>query len=385
MTANTQRLSFTISRTIKDIPETDWNRLFGEDLIESYGYQKALEESGLKEFSFGYLIGRRENKPVIILPFFVMDFSFHTLTAGLLQKIMRKLKNIFTMKILFFGTPTTEEFYLGVSLAEDLNSLLGGSLNTVFKFCKDEKIGALLFHNLSEKNNLLAEYLAKKSFIRLRSLPTTVIKIKAASLEDYIGGLSPNMRKDLKRKLREASREAALQTVVRDNIDDIDKEIYSLYLNNFDGSGIQFETLTREFFVNICRNMPNVTKYFITYDKDRIVAFNLCLIKADTFIDKFIGFDSKVAHKYHLYFTTFCHNVDFCIKNGIRFYQPGTTDYHPKLRLGAELIPLDIWAKAFNPAVNILVKLATPLIEPINIDPSLKDIEKSGRKTTVGY
>ncbi len=381
MALNTQQLSFTISRTINDIAEDDWNGLFGKNLIESYGYQQALEESKLKEFSFGYLIGRRENKPVIILPFFVMDFSFHILTDGLLQKLMRKLKNIFTMRILFFGTPTTEEFYLGVSAAEDLNSLLDGSLNTVFKLCKDEKIGAALFYNLSEKNDLLAGCLAKKYFFRLRSLPTTMIKIKAASLEDYIETLSPNMRKDLKRKLRKSGSAATLKTLVRDNIDGIDKEIYGLYLNNFDGSGIQFETLTREFFVNICRRMPGVAKYFITYDKDRIVAFNLCLIKGDTFIDKFIGFDSKVAHKYHLYFTTFCHNMDFCIKNGIRFYQPGTTDYHPKLRLGAELIPLDIWAKAFNPAVNILIKLATPLIEPINVDPSLKDIEKCGLKS----
>ena len=72
MALNTQQLSFTISRTINDIAEDDWNGLFGKNLIESYGYQQALEESKLKEFSFGYLIGRRENKPVIILPFFVI-------------------------------------------------------------------------------------------------------------------------------------------------------------------------------------------------------------------------------------------------------------------------------------------------------------------------
>jgi hypothetical protein len=121
--------------------------------------------------------------------------------------------------------------------------------------------------------------------------------------------------------------------------------------------------------------MPQVARYFITYDADKIVAFNLCLIKGDTFIDKFIGFDYAVAHKYHLYFTTFCHNLEFCIKNNIRFYQPGTTDYYPKLRLGAKLIPLYDYTSTFNPLFDAGFRLIAPFIQPKNLDPSLKNLQ----------
>jgi predicted N-acyltransferase len=384
MISNPQPLTFKISRALKDITEEDWNSLFGNEAIENYGYQKVLEESGLKEFAFGYLIASRGSKPVLILPFFVMDFSLACLTQGLLQKLTSKFKSALSMKLLFFGTPTAEEFYLGASDNEDISALLDGALKTIYRFCKDEKIRAMLFNNLSGRQAAVAAYLKKRKFIRLETLPTTEIKINAASLEEYISRLSPNMRKDLKRKLNRSSREASLSTVIRDDIDGISEEIYRLYLNNFEGSGVHFEMLTHDFFVNICRRMPGVAKYFLTYDNGRIVAFNLCLVKGDTLIDKFIGFDPAVAHKYHLYFTTFCHNIDFCIKNNIRFYQPGTTDYHPKIRLGAKLLPLDIWAKAPNFILHQLLRFISPLVQPKNLDPSLKNIEKMKKKVTAG-
>jgi hypothetical protein len=384
MPTQTHTLSFSISLTIKDIAESDWNRLFGEDLIEGYGYQKTLEESQLKEFSFGYLIGRHEGKPVIALPFFIMDFSFHTLTKGIIQKLMLKLKKILSIKVLFFGSPTTEEFYLGIDRSINLEEALDQAMKAILLFCKKERVSGIVFNNVPRKDAGLCGYLAKRKFTFMESLPTTEIKISAGSLNEYIAGLSHNMRSDLKRKIKRSNGLVSLTTIERDNIDDISEEVFNLYLNNLDNAGVRFEVLTRDFFKNICRNMKGVAKFFITYDKHKIVAFNLCLIKSGIFIDKFIGFDTSVAHKYHLYFTTFCHNIDYCIKNGLRFYQPGTTDYHPKVRLGAELIPLDIWTKSPNHLLNLALKLAAPFIQPKNLDPSLKEIKRLKKKTTAG-
>lgn len=204
------------------------------------------------------------------------------------------------------------------------------------------------------------------------SLPNTLLEINADSLETYINGLSKNTRKDLKRKLKKSSDEARLTTNIRENIDDLSGEIYQLYLNNLNNAHVRFEVLTPEFFKNICKNMPGIARFFITYDRGKIVAFNLCLAKNNLCIDKFIGFDSLLAHKYHLYFTTFCHNIAWCMDNGFRFYQLGVTDYHPKLRLGARLVPLYIYAKAINPLLNFFIKLTAKFIEPRNLDTSLK-------------
>jgi predicted N-acyltransferase len=167
-----------------------------------------------------------------------------------------------------------------------------------------------------------------------------------------------------------------LETEITDNIDNVINEIYQLYMNNFNDSNLRFEILTPYFFQNICRTMPGVAKYFLTRMEGKIVAFNLLFVKGDTCIDKFIGFDYSVALKHNLYYTTFCHNVDWCIKNNIRFYQPGQGDYDAKIRLGASLIPLFIYVKTFDPLLNFFIKPLIKILEPQKFDPALKNLEK---------
>ena len=367
-------LTFSITGKITDIPQQDWENLFGPHLIESYGYQKTLEENGVKDFSFGYLLAKRRKRIVLILPFFILNFSLSMLMPDLLRKLADKLDGWLKMKLLFLGSPTTEGFSMGLSSDEEPDIILDKALEEILAFSKREKMAGIVFYNLSLKHAKLAEYLKRKKFIEMETLPTSAITIKANSLEGYIQGLSKNTRKDLNKKLRRSGELAELKTETREDVTDIIDRIYELYLNNFNDADIHFETLTKDFFLNICRNMPGVAKYFITYEKDKIAGFNLCLIKDGVFIDKFIGFDYDLAHKLHLYYTTFCHNIDWCIKNKVSTCQLGFSDYHPKVRLGAKLIPLHIYAKLFNPFLNATVKLVRPLIEPKNMDSNLKEI-----------
>ncbi len=362
-------LDFSIAKSLNEIPQKAWDDLFGKELIESYGYQKTLEEGGVKEFSFGYLVGKRENLIILILPFFIMDFSFATLTPEFLRKIAGIFGRPLIKRILFLGSPTTEGFSMGLSPTEDSELILDKAVEKLRGFSKNEKISGMAFYNLSSKDLKLAEYLKRNKFFKLETLPTTAIEIKASSLEEYIRGLGKNTRKDLKKKLRLSEELVRLKTEERLDIADIIDDVYRLYMNNVNDADVHFETLTRKFFLDICRNMPGVAKYFITYDKEKIVAFNLCLIKNGVFIDKFIGFDYSVARQYSLYYTTFCHNIDWCIKYGIKTYQPGFSDYHPKIRLGAKLIPLDIYGQAFNPLLDSTLRMLKPWIEPKNLDP----------------
>lgn len=372
-------LTFSFVKTIRDIPKESWDSLF-KDTIEGYGFQQTLEEANLKEFSLGYLLAWRGQKLKGIIPFFIMDFSFATLVPGIIREIIlfiqKYAKSFLRRKIMFLGSSTAEEFYLALAKDENAYAFISSAIQEISTSFKKEKIWAIVFNNLSKKYLGLAGYLKKNNFIEMETLPSTIIEIKTGSLEEYISGLSHNMRKDLKRKLKKSSQLVKLKTVMRQDIEDIAEDVYRLYLNNFNDSDVQFEILTIDFFKNICRNMEGIAKYFITYADDKIVAFNLCFIKDGVCIDKFIGFDYSVALKYHLYFTTFCHNIDWCIKNKIRYYQPGTTDYYPKVRLGAKLIPLYIYSKASNSIIHAFMKSIARFIQPKNIDSSLKNLEK---------
>jgi len=379
MEENREKFDFSIVKTINDIPRQDWDILFGDELIESYGYLKTLEEGEAGEFSFGYLIGKKGNNPVLILPFFVMNFSFTTLLPECLHRAVKFFDRLSKLKVLFIGSPTTEGFSMGLSPDVNFEEILGQALEKLQEFSKTEKILGMAFYNLNAKYPKLTGYLKQNKFIKMESMPTTAISIKAGSLEEYIQNLGKNTRKDLKKKIRNSRELVQLKTQERSDVTDIIDDVYKLYLNNFNDADVRFETLTKKFFLDICKNMPGVAKYFITYDKEKIVAFNLCLIKNGTFIDKFIGFDYSVARVYFLYYTTFCHNMEWCIKNGLKVYQPGFSDYHPKIRLGAKLVTLDIYARAFNPVLDSIIRIMRPLIEPKNMDPIPKEIAEKGR------
>jgi predicted N-acyltransferase len=278
------------------------------------------------------------------------------------------------MRILFIGSPAAEEIYLGVAKSENLSLIAEEAVDKLREFLGKRNISTILFYNLTKINIRLIADLKAKGFKLMESFPNSAIKIHAASLQEYINNLGPSTRKDLRKKLKRSAVLTSLKTELRNNLDGIEDEVYRLYLNNLQDSGVSFERLTPDFFRNIFKNMPETTRVFITRDKDKIVAFNLMFIKDKLCIDKFIGFDRQLSHKYHLYHNTFCHNIDFCIKNGITTYQMGVTDYHPKVRLGAKLTPLYILVKSFNPVLRLFSGLIIRMVEPKKFDPILRNI-----------
>ncbi len=375
------RLTFSITDTIDNIPKSDWDRLFGKDCIEGWGFHKTLEESKIKEFSFGYALIKRNNTLCAIIPFFINDFSFATIIQEPLQKfilfVQRFWNRFLRAKIIFVGNPLTEKLRIGISADEKINEVMKEAVNGLSSFSAKTGASAMLFYNLTEGQKDIASALKQNGLLCMENFPNTVLEIKAKSLEDFIQNLGSSTRKDLRRKLRKTASFATLKTEVLTDINIIQNELYKLYACNFEESDVHFETLTSEFFRNIQKNMPESARFFITRAGEKIVAFNLCLVKGNTLIDKVIGMDKNVSRIYSLYYTTFCENIDWCIKNGIRYYCLGITDYHPKLRLGAKLMPLYIYVKLLNPLLKLFSRPLVRFIQPKNFDPTLKNLREN--------
>lgn len=369
-----------IVESIREIPRGEWDGLFGP-IIESYGYHKTLEESRIREFAMRYLLIRNKNTTVGIIPFFTVDFSFATIIQGKLQKVILSLQNKFKrflkMRMLFVGAPTAEKLYLGLSKKEPADSLIKAALEGISDFAGRQGIGSVLFYNLTSEDAELAAILRRRGFSKIENFPNTLITIQAKSAEEHLDRLSKNTRKDLRRKKKKIEELRGVKIEVRENISGVKEEIFRLYMNNFDDSQIHFETLTPEFFEKICSNMPGEAKVFLCWQNDKLISFNLCLIKDDHCIDKFIGFDRELARKHHLYLASFLYNLSWCIEHGIKYYQLGITDYHPKIRLGAKLLAQHNYLRLSNPLFNFFCRFIAPLTSPVNFDPTLKSLRKN--------
>jgi predicted N-acyltransferase len=372
-------LDFTmvIVDKITNISPEAWDEIFPDNMIEGYAYFKALDESNITLFSLHYAIVYKMDRIVSIAPLYIADFSFDTTIHGFLKKMVSSIQKIFPkflrIKILFFGSPLTEEAVIGFSKDCDRNQILNFLNQEIVHFCKERSISVIAFYNLTKRDMPVIDFLKNNSFGCMEAYPIVRLDIKERSLEEYIQNLGKNTRKDIKRKLKKAYETDDIKIEERNNLNGLLTQAYQLYLNNFNRSDVSFEKLTVEYFSKVSEYMPGITKFFIVWINNKMVAINLCFINGDVCIDKYLGLDYDVAHKYSLYFVTWCHNIDWCIKHGVRYYQPGTGDYEPKIRLGGALIPLYICARYLNPFINRFTKPFIKLIEPKRFDPILKN------------
>src|SRR5581483_3633261 len=104
----------------------------------------------------------------------------------------------------------------------------------------------------------------------------------------------------------------------------------------------------------------------------RIIAFSFALLFEDTLYDEVIGLDYDVALDLHLYFYTMRDVIRWAIDHKVREYVSGPLNYDPKLHLGHELLPLDLYVQHTNSFLNPIFKFALKYLEPTRHDPVLK-------------
>jgi predicted N-acyltransferase len=321
----------------------------------------------------------QDSRIISIAPLFVTDFNGDIAAEGITEKIIHGIRKyliprFLVFKTLFCGSPFGENGILGIKEGICREDAIAEIVRAMYKFCIDNEITLTIFKDFLAKDGVSLDCLASRGFFKVKSFPSVTTELNFSSFDEYLQSLKPSTRKSLRKKIKKAYSSAEIRIETTENIDRIAEEVFRLYENIYHSGTTKFERLTKEFFVQASKNLKPYSKFFLYYVNDRLSAFNLCFVYADLFIDKFIGFDYEVSRKYNLYFVSWCFNVEWCLKNSIRFYQTGQTDYHPKLKLGGRLLPLYAYLKHRNPFINVCLKLLAVLLRPENFD---QDIRKN--------
>lgn len=371
-------IACSIFDSVTQIKEEDWNSVFGGDSPEGYRFFKTLEESRLEDFSFYYIVLLQKGSIVLIAPLFIADFSLDIAMqgaiAGLIQKARKIMPRFFILKTLFCGSPFGECGQLGIKKdIGDKAALIKELTRVMDKFCRAKNIPFAVFKDFLEKDTDILDSLQDEGFFKVESFPCAVTELNFKTLDEYINSLGQATRKSLRKKIKRAYALANISIKVADDADGIIDQVQALYENTYHSGTTRFEKLNREFFLNVARNLSPYVKFFLYYCDGKLGAFNLCFVSNDLFIDKFIGFDYEISNRFNLYFLSWCHNVEWCLKHSIRFYHSGQTDYYPKLRLGSRLVPLYAYARHSGPILNSLLKLLAQVLQPKNFDASIRN------------
>jgi len=362
-----------------------WQRTFQHN-CKDHRYYEIVEQTLEDEFEHHYLLLEDDSGRVRgVQPLFFVRQNLIEGVPGKIRSIVDLIRKTFprflTMRVLMVGCAAGAG-ELGACDPDDEVWMANVLRASLLPFARKNKSSLIVLKDFPAKYRPALAHFAANGYARVPSMPMTTLSLNYASFDDYLASLGYITRKGLRRKFRKAERAAKIDMEVLNDITPHVDEIYPLYLQVHERSPMKFETLTKDFFRQIGQQMPERARFFIWRQngktshaeagRRRIIAFALCLIHGDTIYDECIGLDYSVALELHLYFYTLRDVISWAIANGLRCYCSGPLNYDPKLHLGHELAPLDLYVMHTSPLLNPIFRRIIKYLGPTRHDPILR-------------
>jgi hypothetical protein len=331
-------------------------------------YYEIVEDTIIQGFDYRYfVIEDKAGKVRAVQPFFVLQQDVLQGSGPKVLKIVnavrKKLPRFLTLRTLMVGCAAGEG-HLDHASDEEAQWVASQLHEALGRYAKQARVSMVVLKEFPAAYRESMRTFSSNGYTRVPSLPSVKIHLPFEDFEQYMSqALSKATRKDLRRKFRD-TQDAGISMQVLTDVSDIIDELYPLYLQVFEKSALHFEKLTQEFFCRLGRELPDKTRFFVWRKDGRAIAFSTCLLIGDELHDEYVGLDYSVALDLHLYFYTLRDILQWAMKSGYKWYCSSAQGYEPKLRLKAQLVPLDLYVSHTWPVANLIMRKILPLIEP---------------------
>ena len=362
-----------------------WKRAF-EGKAKDSRYYELIERTLANDFEFRYLVLEDNAGDVrAIQSIFVVRQNLIEGVRGFFRAIVDLVRKIFprflTMRVLMVGCAAgTGE--LDAKNSEDEQWIAQALGQTLLEYARANRASLIVFKDFPASYREPLSILLDYGYTRVPSMPMTRLALAFQNFDEYLSRLGYISRKSLRRKFRKTERAAKIDMEVVNDAAPIIDQIFPLYLQVHERSPMKFENLSREFFLEIAKTTPEHARFFVWRIDNRIVAFSLAVVFGDTLYDEVIGLDYNVALDLHLYFYTMRDVIRWALEQKLHCYLSGPLNYDPKLHLGHELAPLDLYVRHTRGWLNPIFSLALKYLEPTRHDPILRKFPNAAQLTS---
>jgi predicted N-acyltransferase len=353
----------------------EWKRAF-DTRCKDHRYYEIIEETLENGFEHYYLLLEDHSGCVrAVQPLFLVRQNLVEGVPGKIRSMVdfvrKKFPRFLTMRVLMVGCAGGEG-HLGACSPED-EKWVAESLHASLDIIARQKNASLIvLKDFRSKYRATLSGFSSDGYARVPSMPLTQLALNYANFDEYLATLGKATRKNLRRKFRKTERAPKIELEIVTDITPYIDEIYPLYLQVHERSTLKFETLTKDYFRSLGREMPERARFFIWRQLGKIVAFSSCLVHGDTIYDDCLGLDYNVALDLHLYFYTLRDVISWSLQQQLKYYCSNPLNYDPKLHLGCRLVPLDLYVRHTAPALNPIFRRAVKYLEPTRHDPVLR-------------
>jgi predicted N-acyltransferase len=354
---------------------TAWRNAF-RDKCKDHRFYEITERTLGSDFEHHYVVLEDEHGTVrAVQPIFLVQQNLvegvpgRTRTA--VDVVRRRFPRFLTMRVLMVGCAAGEG-HLGACAPGDDAWVAEALHSSLKRYARRFGASLVVLKDFPAKYRESLRSFSNNGYARVPSMPMTRLPLGYSDFDDYLRSLSHATRKDLRRKFRKTDKAPPIQLEVVNDITPQIDEVYPLYLQVHERSRMKFERLTKNYFCDVGRRMPERTRFFVWRQLGKVVAFSLCMVYGGTIYDDYLGLDYSVALDLHLYFYTLRDILSWALEQGLESYCSSPLNYHPKLHLGCDLLPLDLYVMHTGVLLNPLFRRAVKLLAPTRHDPVLQ-------------
>jgi predicted N-acyltransferase len=287
------------------------------------------------------------------------------------DKIRQRFPRFLTMRLLMIGNAAGEG-HLSVATPGNEEWVANALYQVLEIYARESKASLIVFKDFPATYRDVLWKFAANDFTRVPSMPMTELRLDYRDFDHYVSTLGASTRKDLRRKFRKIAAADPIDVEVVSDLTPFVDEVYPFYLQVHERSPMKFERLTKEYLSELGRRMPDRVRFFIWRQNGKAIAFSVALVHDGTIYDDYLGLDYRVALDLHLYFYTLRDILSWSLAQGLKRYRSSPLNYQPKLHLGCDLYPLDLYVRHTNPLLNKIFRPVLKLLEPTRHDPVLR-------------
>ncbi len=239
------------------IAGADWQHCYPGE-AEGWSYYRACEREQVPGVALAAVEVRDREGFAAGAPIFQLSYRLDTPLQGAQRRIAdviaRRLPALAEWRLLGVGSPYTDRCHIAIRpglSGERRAAALRTLIAAVESEAEIRKAALIVYKDLAgAEYSLMEAALGKKHYTRIRSLPVAVVELRG-DMHSYMAQLSPATRKDVRRKLKLASK---IRIERRSHIDDVAEVIGNLYEETRHNSRVRygdFEALPRNYFLSV--------------------------------------------------------------------------------------------------------------------------------------
>jgi peptidoglycan biosynthesis/recognition FemAB-like protein len=353
-----------------------WTSTFA-DQRKDHRYYEILDDTLRGNFEYRYFAIVDNNGHVrAIQPFFLVD---QDILEGLgaerirwISLVRRFYPRFLKLRALMVGC-SAGEAHLAATETLPVDIVAKTLSNGIVKQARSLNAQLIVLKEFPSRYRKVLHCFVQCGFARAPSMPMTMLDIGYDSFDTYMEkALKSSSRRKLRKKLGATAGVSDIRMSVTDDAASFVDEIYPLYLQVYERSGMQFEKLTKDFFRQLGQRMSDKVRFFAWRRGNTLVAFSLCMVQGDSLYAEYVGFDYTVALDLHLYHYVVRDMVSWGIGKGYKWFRSSSLNYDPKLHMRHRLDPIDLYVRHTSALANAIFRLALPRIVPVRYDATLK-------------